>query len=275
MLTREMIIKELAERGIKAKPIETVKNGVTLKGITLGTGSICPTIYTEQFEEYIEEDLEDAVDAIIYQYNKAKESIPVIDVDKLMDWDYVKTRLQLCIQRKGNEDIVKRDFLDLEEYVRVKVGHDGTFKVKPEHLEKYGVTENVLFHAAWDCTAPNIMVEDMAQMISEMIGMSVEEVTEMQGDSAMIVSTTKEKSFGAIAMKATDKLTEVADRYGTDLVILPSSIHEILLIPVREDMNFSELDAMVQDINETQVAPEEILSDHIYKFSHETREITF
>lgn len=87
--------------------------------------------------------------------------MPVIDTKKLMDWDYVKTRLQLCIQRKGNENIVKRDFLDFEEYVRVDVG-GGTFKVKPEHLVKYGITESVLFHAAWDCTAHTIHVEDMA-----------------------------------------------------------------------------------------------------------------
>ena len=72
MLTREMIINELVSKGIEAKPADVIKNGVTLKGITLGTGSICPTIYIEQFEGYVEEDLEDAVDAIIYQYNKAK-----------------------------------------------------------------------------------------------------------------------------------------------------------------------------------------------------------
>ena len=128
----------------------------------------------------------------VVRYNKAKEETPVIDLEKIMNWDYVKVHLQLCIQRKGNEDIVKRDFLDLEEYVRVDVG-EGTFKVRPEHLEKFGVTESVLFHAAWDCTAPTIVVEDMAQVMAEMLGVSVEEIIAMQGDNPMIVATTKEK----------------------------------------------------------------------------------
>ena len=48
MLTREMIINELKERCFVTKPVETIKNGVTLKGIALGEGSICPTIYTER-----------------------------------------------------------------------------------------------------------------------------------------------------------------------------------------------------------------------------------
>ena len=95
----------------------------------------------------------------------------------------------------------------------------------------------------------------------------------MQGDSVMIVATNKEKSFGAIAMKAKDKLAEVADRYETDLAILPSSIHEILLIPVKENMDFFELEAMVREVNATQVAPEEQLSNHVYRFYRDTREI--
>ena len=195
------------------------------------------------------------------------------DIEKLMEWDYVKTRLKLCIQRKGNEDIVKRDFLDLEEYVRVDVGNGGTFKVKPEHLEKYGVTESVLFHAAWDCTAPTIVVEDMAQIMANTMGIPVE-IIETQRKNALIVATNKE-SFGAIAMKAKDKLAEVADRYETDLAILPSSIHEILLLPIDEETDFMELNAMVQNVNETDVEPEEVLSDHAYRFCRDTREIIF
>lgn len=275
MLTREMIINELKSREIEAKPVEVEKNGVIFKGISLGNGPICPTIYTEEFEKYADDELEDAVDVIVYRYNKAKEETPVIDLEKIMNWDYVKTHLQLCIQRKGNENIVKRDFLDLEEYVRVNIDNTGSFKVKPIHLEKYGVTEDVLFHAAWDCTAPSIVIEDMAVMIAEMTGMSIKEVAEMQGDNPMIVATTKEKHFGAIAMKATDKITEVADRYGTDLAILPSSIHEILFIPVREDMNFIELNAMVHAVNINEVAPEEVLSNHAYRFNRDERSITY
>ena len=143
------------------------------------------------------------------------------------------------------------------------------------HLEKYRVTEEELFEAAWDCTAPSIVVEDMAEIMAKMMGISVEEIIAMQGDNPMIVATNQVKMHGAIAIKAGDKLAEVADRYKTDLAILPSSIHEILLIPVREDTKFTELNAMVQEVNATQVAPEEVLSNHAYRFNRDERSITF
>lgn len=256
MLTREMIIKALTERGMEAQVTDVTKNGVTLQGIALGNGNVRPTIYIEQFADYADDEMEDVVDAIMYQYNKAIEDVPVIDVNNLLNWDYAKTRLQLCIQKKGNEDIVKRDFLDLEEYVRVIASTDesgiGSFKVSPRHLEIFGITEEILFQAAWDCTAPTIKIEDMSQIVPMPEGM-------------MIVATNVTKLNGAVAMKATEKLAEVADRYGkAALAILPSSIHEILIIPLSGDESVSELDKMVQEVNATQVAPEEVLSNHAY-----------
>lgn len=266
MITREMIIKALTEKGMEAKAVNITKNGVNLQGIALGAGDVRPTIYIEQFADYADDEVEDVVDAIMYQYNKAIEDVPVIDVYNLLNWDYAKTRLQLCIQQKGNEDIVKRDFLDLEEYVRVIASTDesgtGSFKVRPEHLEHFGITEETLFHAAWDCTAPTIKIEDISQMVPMPEGM-------------MIVATNETKLNGAIAMKATEKLVEVADKYGKDLAILPSSIHEILLIPIDENTNFLYLDAMVQEVNATQLQPEEVLSNQAYRFNREERSITY
>ena len=279
MITRENIINELTERNIVAKPVDVTKNGIALKGISLGDGPVCPTLYVDQYLDYEEDELEDAVDAIIYQYNKAKQNMPSINPKQLMNWNYIKDRLQLCLQPKGTEDILKRDFLDLEEYVRVIVDTDGestgSFKVKPEHLNSFGVTETDVFDAAWKCTEPTIQVQDMAVVMAEMTGMSIEDAMKFQKENPMIVATNEGKVHGAIAMKASEKLAEVADRYQSDLAILPSSIHEILLIPVKENTNFIELDAMVQDVNETQVSPEEVLGFHAYRYNREEQSITY
>jgi len=266
MLTREMIIKALTEKGMEAQVADVTKNGVTLQGIALGTGTVRPTIYIEQFVDYADDEVEDVVDAIMYQYNKAIEDVPVIDVYNLLNWDYAKTRLQLCIQQKGNEDIVKRDFLDLEEYVRVIASKDengmGSFKVRPEHLERFGITEETLFHAAWDCTVPTFKFEDMSQIAPMPKGM-------------MIVATNETKLNGAVVMKAMEKLLEIADEYDKDLAILPSSIHEILLVPIDEETDFSHLNAMVQEVNETELTDDEVLSDHIYWYLRQSKEIIY
>jgi hypothetical protein len=65
-----------------------------------------------------------------------------------------------------------------------------------------------------------------------------------------------------------DALKEAAELYGGDFMILPSSIHEILLLPVRDEKEeIEELAATVREVNDTKVAPDEILSFHVYRYS--------
>jgi hypothetical protein len=72
-----------------------------------------------------------------------------------------------------------------------------------------------------------------------------------------------------------DMLRETAEKFGKDLMILPSSIHEVLLIPAKDDeMNADELRQMVREVNDTQLALNEILSYHVYRYSQETEEIS-
>ena len=58
-----------------------------------------------------------------------------------------------------------------------------------------------------------------------------------------------------------------------DFFILPSSIHELLVVPKQDGMELSDLEAMVQEVNATQVAPEEKLSDHVYEYDAKEKEL--
>ncbi len=70
-----------------------------------------------------------------------------------------------------------------------------------------------------------------------------------------------------------DALSGLAEQMGTDLFILPSSVHEI--IAVSTDMGDPEsLAQMVQDVNGGQVSPEEQLSDHVYRYDAAARNIS-
>ena len=55
--------------------------------------------------------------------------------------------------------------------------------------------------------------------------------------------------------------------------MLPSSIHETLIIPKDAGMEFKELEQMVQEVNQTQVAPGEHLSDHMYEYDAKEHEL--
>lgn len=78
---------------------------------------------------------------------------------------------------------------------------------------------------------------------------------------------------GSAGILDTDKLQEISETIGQDLYILPSSIHECLLV-AKGKKSVQELREMVQEVNRQEVEPEVWLSDNIYEYSAVTKEVT-
>lgn len=256
------IISELNKRGYKAEKITVVKNGIEKIGVIIGDGSVRPTVYPN-LDSSIEECLKEIVNAY--------KNTPKFDVNEITSWEYAKDRLQLCLQRKTNEDILKRGYLDMEMYIRVKLSETKTYKVKTGMFDN--VSEDEIFARALLNTKDNIVVENMMNIIAnamEYIG----ELPIIETENEMIVVTSKEKLYGAIGISYKDLLSKIARKYDSSLVILPSSIHECI-IQFDNNPDMKSYEKMVQDVNETQVEPEEVLSDHAYFFNKETGEITW
>ena len=80
--------------------------------------------------------------------------------------------------------------------------------------------------------------------------------------------------YGASVMLFKDPLRDFANYMGHDLYILPSSIHEVILLLDDEYVQSSEeLREMVRETNRMVVDQEEVLSDHIYNYDREKDEI--
>lgn len=90
------------------------------------------------------------------------------------------------------------------------------------------------------------------------------------GDSSLVPSmyvlTNVSKVYGAGAMLYPDILKAYADWFHRDLIILPSSIHEVIIIPSDESDRLSGLQEIVSQVNETEVKKEERLSDNVYRY---------
>lgn len=256
------IIMELNNRGYKAESTTVVKNGVEKVGVIIGEGTIRPTIYPN-----LNLTVNECVSGIINTYENA----PKMDIntDKIIKWDYAKNNLQLCLQRKTDENILKRDYLDMEMYVRVKVAEDATYKIKPGMFKE--VSKDEIFARALLNAKENILVEDMAKMLADMIG--CDELLNMD-EVKMIIVTNKKKVNGAVAICDKELLSNIAKEYNSNLVILPSSIHECI-IHIDNEPDMKMYSNMVREINATQVSPEEVLSDHAYFFNKETCEISW
>ena len=88
-----------------------------------------------------------------------------------------------------------------------------------------------------------------------------------------LVMTSVNYMNGSAGILDTDKLQEISEAIGQDLYILPSSIHECLILP-KYEKTVQELKEMVQEVNRQEVEPEEWLSDNVYEYSAATKEVT-
>ena len=82
----------------------------------------------------------------------------------------------------------------------------------------------------------------------------------------LLVLTNESKYCGAACMLYEGLLRTLSDEIRSDLFIIPSSIHEVLLLPDEGEFSEEELSALVCEINAHFINPSEILSDHVYRF---------
>jgi len=89
--------------------------------------------------------------------------------------------------------------------------------------------------------------------------------------STMLVLTNNVQLNGAAALFYPGVMDQAAERLGGNFIVLPSSTHEVIMIPADGMTDFRSLEQMVKDINRSQVAPEERLSDHVYHYDAQER----
>ena len=89
---------------------------------------------------------------------------------------------------------------------------------------------------------------------------------EMPQNEMMYVATVPDKISGAGVIAYQNFMDEAAERLGGDFFILPSSLHEVLLVRDDGEVNYRDLKAMVEEVNAMQVSPEEKLTDNVYHY---------
>ena len=270
------------ETQVRLSPIQ--KGNVTFTGISIGKGNVVPVVYVERYESMFDNNYEAVARKIIEDISEAKLDFN-FDASSFI-WDNIKDKLILCIAPSGtNEGYVTYPYLDMELYVRVRVFDGGTFKVSKQMLDTWdGITKEMLLHAALDCSKPNYIITPMRDIMIELLteqGIPKELVESIINEQSkepteQIVITNKEKVHGASAIYCKDILKSLADKHESDLRIIPSSIHEVIVVPMKNGVIFEDVTKMVQDVNSGgDVAPEDILENHAYIFHRDTTEITW
>ena len=142
--------------------------------------------------------------------------------------------------------------------------------VTNEILKRWNIPEETLFEEAVrnSRTLMGEKVSPIHEVINEMLGnldVACPEIEEEKG-IPMYVYSNLWRWNGALCMLFSDTLQGVAEMLGSNLFVIPSSVHEVILVPMSSGIARGDLDNMVREINRTELKPEDILSDHTYIF---------
>lgn len=241
-----------------------------------------PVIYPVQYFQMLKEGaaLPEIVRQVLgfYQENRLPSDI---EIGCLSDFSYVRDKV-VCrlVNCEKNSDILEcvphRYFLDLAVVFYFNMEHEflgkGSVRIQKSHLKMWGITEEEVVQAAeanaFQYRCP--VFKPVSELIEEMTGVSVEETS-----VPMYVLTNEEKYCGAVLMMEDAVLKQIALELEDDFYILPSSIHECMVLPVHNGSGMTEVDLrnMVCEINQLHVAEDEILGDSIYRYSLEEGEL--
>ena len=88
------------------------------------------------------------------------------------------------------------------------------------------------------------------------------------------VLSNSDRLYGGRLLFEIDKLSKIADKLGNKFYILPSSIHELILVRNRLDLEVDYIRQMVHEVNRTAVMPEEVLSDNVYVYDNTIKSVS-
>ena len=264
----------------------TKNNGLILKGIVVRENgcNIAPTLYVnDAFKRFEDgEDIQSLMDELLRAYDLHKLTDD-FSVEFFTDFEQAKERLAMkLINAERNRELLATvpHYLlgDLAVIFQVLVDAtefgNATITVRNEHRDMWDVPTSTLFSFAkanMEEKQP-VRIQSMFEALSGMIGN--DDLLDVMDMPPMFVMSNESKINAAVGMLFTDKLQEFAEKYNSSLYIIPSSIHELLLIPDR-NQDPDSLASMIVEVNSTQVSPEEVLSDHPYFYDMDTHELKF
>ena len=267
-------------------------NGTELDGITImeKDKNIAPTIYINSFYDRYREgvSLKAVVSEIIRIYNQNKNSIN-INADYFENYENVrKTIVYKLVNYQKNkkllEDVPYKRVLDLAVVfyclIEQRKGVSATALIHNEHLRIWNVTEDEIYNDALKNTPVLLAgsIVPMSKILSESAGTAPadndEKVCEYTGEDILYVLTNSSRVNGAACILYDNLLKKFANDVHSDLYILPSSVHEVIIVPKKNAFDKSELADMVREVNEQGVSQDEILSDNVYEYNRKNGLIT-
>ncbi len=269
--------KDILGDGYSVECKEVIKNnGVAYHAVVIrkNSGNIAPTIYIDEYyREYLKGKKVTAItDHVIKLYHES-EVRGDFDVEFFTDFSKVCKFLSFkAVNLERNRqiltDIPYRQIEDLALIPICRVNSDifgsGCITIHNQHVKAWEVSDEELWENIFESTfdvAP-VNISTISENVGGVLGMVHDDVL----DNILVVSN-KEMRFGAGAVFYPGVLKMISERLNSDLVIIPSSVHETIVMPsFMASSNEYTLSRMISEVNDSVVSDEEILSDNAYYY---------
>lgn len=238
--------------------------------------SIVPTINLDQALENIsnEMDLKKVMEMMVKELLESER--PDFDMNIVREYALAKENLFMKVvsvetNAESLDSIPHVIIEDLAITFHVMLKNDSdqvtSVAVRNEMLDIWGISIETLITDTL-ANVERIMPSKICSL-AEMIGLMGVFVPE---ENPLVICTNIQGSYGAAALFYPGVQAKLAKQVGGNYYVLPSSCHEVLILPEKEcQVPASELKAMVTEINATQVAPEEKLTDSVYYYNAEAQ----
>ena len=261
-------------------------NGTILHGISiLKDGEIGgPTIYVDNLYQTFRgtsEEVEKMVHDILADIRACFETDNEEICKNVCEYDRAKEHLKvaLCNYEANKETLSSRPhkrILDLAVIACVRndeapVGRTGFIYVTDRLLEIWGVSKEEMFATA----LKNTMNDAFCCKLSDLLAAQDDFQLPPGVEIPLYILTTNSKYLGASSLLNGPALNQIAEELHSNLFIYPSSIHEVLVLPDEGTRKQRAMQKeMVEEVNESNVSPEERLSNSVYYFDREKQEVT-
>lgn len=283
----EQVVKEVEEKFGEEYSVQSIEisknNGVEMIGVVIRRQGeqIGVVVYLSK-KRLEKDDVSEIVNSVQQQYKEGRTTKNPLDGIEESIWDkqFVLSRVvyQLVNKEKNAkflESVPHEEFLDLaliyRVMLRVSEGEVVSYVLSNVLLQEMGVLPEELSQAAKENTKSllGVYCRELGEMLQEQFSMKLPREQVIKSMLLWIL-TNSVKTNGAVLMTYPSVLSELAEKLESNLLILPSSIHEVLLLAEPKDGRVEDFREIVRTVNASEVSEQEFLSDNVYRFNRDT-----
>lgn len=276
---KDYLPEQFQDAEVKVEPLQKLNTAYLGLQVRREDQTVVPNInLNAMFAQYQQEGR--SMEAMLTAIAEQVQLSPEMQTEWLKDYSQVKNHLFIRVSdAKENEAFLAMsphkevDGLAISYHIAFEGLHgvEASTPVTYKMMEMFGVTEEQLHTDALESSQRLYPVKfrSMNEIMAEMMGgidADMMPMMEPQDGPQLMVLTNMQGIHGASALFYPGQLETIARQIGSDFFVLPSSVHETLILADDGTTEPDSLQFMVREINQSTVAPEDRLSDFVYHY---------